>query len=252
MWLKSKCVCEREFVYLICTVLVSPLSADASRDRHLIWGELRRLLAYWAYEQRQSYHNTVYNTHTMNYTSYAGKQWEFNILHWLYRQCHSFLHLFPSIIPPTATKHVYKSLLLWSSRVIRLSAIDWLAIKCQVFPGGGYSAVQPVLVSWHGERARPQEGEASHNKILSRHTTSWMRRPVRFSQKEWRADKTEQFIMLTCLVSLLNIHTRFSDSSRCPSNIHIILSSKHTLSFSNSMRVSTGSVGASLFLYLKC
>lgn len=118
------------------------------------------------------------NTHTINYTSYAGKQWDFNILHWIYRQCHSFLHLCPSIIPPTATKHVYISLLLWSSRVIRLSAIDRLAIKCQVFPVGGNSAVL-ARVSWHGERERPQEGEASH-PLLSHHTTSWMRLPVLF------------------------------------------------------------------------
>ncbi len=118
---------------------------------------------------------------------------------------HFSIH-FPSIIPPTATKHVYKSLLLWSSRVIRLPTSQLHSIKCQVFPGGGNSAVQPLLgwVTWHGERARPQEGAASH-LLLSHHTTSWMRLHVLFSQKEWRADKTEQFIMLTCLVSLLNI-----------------------------------------------
>lgn len=161
---KQMCVWEG-VVYLICTVLVSPLSADASRDRHLIWGELRRLLAYWAYEQRQSHHNTVYNTHTMNYTSYAGKQWEFNILHWLYRQCHSFLHLFPSIIPPTATKHVYKSLLLWSSRVIRLSAIDWLAIKC-------FLEVDIVLCSlcWYPGMEREQDLKKERHPT----TRSWV------------------------------------------------------------------------------
>ncbi len=177
MWLKSKCVCEREFVYLICTVLVSPLSADASRYRHLIRGELRRLLAYWAYEQRQSHHNTLYQyTHNQLY-KLCRKTVRLQYLA-LDLQAMSFIS--PSIslyYSSHCNKHVYISLLLWSSRVIRLSAIDWLAIKCQVFPVGGNSAVL-ARVSWHEERERPQEGEASHPPLS--HHTSWMRLPVLF------------------------------------------------------------------------